>query len=263
MQLSTLAVIAAFPALFSAVMAAITSVQCAKGGVLGGGATECNTWTADLKTCKSGDTTNLMGADCIKTFIGAITIGAASAGTTVTEEDFIAILNAGLDLAVKQPSFLAKPKSKTGSLSAGSFKNLEPVADAFDGITDKEFQAIPAAVLKEIKPDNIATLNNKFFNNLSKDQAGGFTDDQYKKVTDGQAKEWGVAAPTDAEAIKKGKTDSACAGVKDKYKKFSEAAEKALTERCKWANSASAVSVTMFLTAAAMMSVFVMNSLAF
>jgi len=263
MQLSILAAIAAFPALFSAVMAAVTSVQCAEGGVATGGPLPCNKWDDKLKACKSGDTTNLMGADCIKTFIGAITIGAASAGTTVTEEDFIAILNAGLDLAVKQPSFLAKPKSKTGSLSAGSFKNLEPVADAFDGITDKEFQAIPAAVLKEIKPDNIATLNNKFFNNLSKDQAGGFTDDQYKKVTDGQAKEWGVAAPTDAEAIKKGKTDSACAGVKDKYKKFSEAAEKALTERCKWANSASAVSVTMFLTAAAMMSVFVMNSLAF
>jgi len=252
MQPSTLLTIAAFPVLFAAVMAAPAANTCnATDDALGGTVKDCavDTPAAINTTCK------FFGPGCISKFHET---------KAVDDADTVAVFNKKPDEALKIPNFFVKIKKTAGSFVPGAVNTNEAVATALDGLSVEEFKLVPATVITSIKATNFADLTPATFKLFDSKHAAGITDAQLAVLKKAQAEAFGIEPPTKADDIKSKKADSACSVMtKEKIEKVPKEAKDALQSRCGWANSASALQVTAFVTLASLASVFVMNALAF
>jgi len=262
MQPSTLLTIAAFPALFAAVMAA-GACQAVAGTDI-----QCSSVTAAgltaLATCKTLD------PDCMGIFIAAIQ-NASPAPTPDDQANIAKFFSVSSDVAMTKPKLFSyfKTKVATFKTSAAAGSVAVPV-DIFSGLDAKEFQAVDKSVIQAISPATFATLTPADFKNMNKTVADFITEAQWPKLTKEQADAFGSEKPGDdvkdaALTTLQDASACRCKAIKDDKSKLitDDKVKKALKERCSWANSASAVSVTVFLTVASLASVFLMNTLAF
>jgi len=259
MQPSTLLTIAAFPALFAAVMGA----KCNPGAVLSNGTdVDCN--AVDQNKLTALLTCNTFDADCSSALL---TLGAPA--DVALLDQFAKVMAKDAKNSMKVAGMFSKIKAKIGSFTGAAANTIEANEKVFDGLVEADLDQLNALVIPSINDATFAKLDVAFFKSLSKTTAGHISDAQLAKMTEAQAAAVGIDAPaadTKADELTKKKDASACKVLTEdaKLKKITDDKVKtALKTRCKWASSASAVQVTLFLTAASLASVFLMNTLAF
>jgi len=261
MQPSTLLTIAAFPALFAAVMATGQCKETASTADI-----PCSTVTSagltEIAKC------TVFEPDCISAFAAALTATPVTAANAATDHEKVAqIFSRKPEDAMKTAKLFTHFKTRIGSFKGGAANTAAADAALFSGLNVAEFDQVDKSVIEAINQATFATLTPADFKNMSNVTAGKITKEQWPKLTKDQADNFGADKPKDPKGddLKTAQGISACKVVDDaKYALIAEEkAKEALKKRCAWVNSASAVSVTLFLTVASLASVFLMNTLAF
>jgi len=258
MQPSTLLIIAAFPALLSAVMG--TSKKCHYTPA-SGTATDVGCDAPFDKANHSKCTT--FDSDCSSELI------AANTKTAPTDlKEYAQFLGKDAVNSMKQAKLFTHFKANIGDFDTTGVTSVEAHADVFDGLDAGDFAKLKPAVVGIISKASFATLKDTSFTLFGKATAGAITEQQLEVMTKAQADKFGQEPPpttTKAEDFKKLADDSACRVLSTKTDKMkATGTADAFKARCKWAdNSAAAIQVTLFLTFASLASVFLMNTLAF